>query len=1150
MKLRLLLVFFGLMIFSLTNGQNPKITYHFNNPVFVEKYDGYSEIQMEGCLSFSDEGTPLLPRFGAEILLPQGKKAVEVRIISVQYSDAIEQVNVVPASRQFPISLPAPPDYKPVPDASIYSSDKPYPSQLISDLSTQYLSGYSIAVFSITPVEIIPSQHSIRYITEIEIEVITENNRETIAQPAGFSKLAFERVSKIVDNPEMADNYSFGQLRDGDEVDLLLITKQQFVPNFQQYVTYKLKRGFITEIITTETIYSTYTGNDDQAKIRNCIKDFYENHGLEYVILGGDADPNNSTNRIVPHRGFVVITGFGTDDNDIPSDMYYACLDGTWNNNGNNLYGEPGEEDLYAEVMVGRLCIDAAGEITNVTNKLIKYQDTPVVADIENALMVGEQLDDATFGCSYKMEVASGSSNFGYTTAGIPANFQVNTLYEINGGWSKYDIYDEFNNQGCNLLNHLGHSSTTYNMKMETSDLTTSNFQNNGTTRGFVVGYSQGCYNGAFDNRESYGGYVSDCFSEVFTTMATGEVATIGNSRYGWYSQGNTNGASQYLDRQFYDAIFGENITQIGAVNSDSKEDNVSYILGNKVIRWCAYETTLFGDPTMDIWTAQPTSIVATHPNSLPIGISEMTVETDAPYARIGLFQNGQLIGRTIANETGDATVEFFNYLSSGEPIELSITAHNRSLYTSNITVVTNQPYIVIDYTVITDENGNNNGIPEYGEELSIGLALKNLGTVAAQNVIVTLVSTDQYVTLSYLAVEFGDFAPGETIFIENAFPAIVAENIPDQHLISISMNAMGQQTWISDFEILVNAPDIQVTEIIVNDCQGGNGNGKLDPGENVIFEVYLSNQGHAITPDIYMFLGSVNPHVNILTDDATHGPLQPTETCWLGFEASVSPDANLGDLAEIVAYVVSGAYEINKGFIFEIGNITEDFETGDFSLFEWEFVGNAPWQISNGSPYQGSFCIKSGNISDNQSSEIKMTLEIAAPDTISFYRKVSSEAGCDYLKFYVDDVLKDQWAGTLGWLKISIPVDQGLHTYRWVFKKDLYISAGSDCAWLDFIEFPPLLPTPVGIENNFAEYRRLQIFPNPNRGSFTIENPDELNEFQVTVFNSTGQEIFNKDFTSPQKYVQIELNKPKAGIYFVSISNRNTMVLKKLVIE
>ncbi len=1149
MKLRLLLVLASLLTFSFVNAQNPSITYQFSNPVFVEKYDGYSEIQMEGCLNFSDEGNPLLPHFGAEVLLPQGTRAIEARIVSVKYSDQVYQVNVVPAARQFPISKPAPHDYKPVPNSDIYASDNPYPAQKVADFSTQFLGGYSLAVFSIIPVEINPSRHSLRYITEIEIEIVTEKSPEKAATPPTFNNLAYQRVIKIADNPEAAGNYYFGNLRDGEQMDMLVITKQQFVPNFQQYVTYKRQRGFITEVVTTESIYSNYTGNDDQAKIRNCIKDYYENHGITYVILGGDADPNNSSNRIVPHRGFSVITGFGTDDNDIPSDMYYACLDGAWNSNGNNLYGEPGEEDLYAEVMVGRFCVDAASEITNMTNKLMKYQDSPVLADIENALMVGEQLDESTWGGNYKNEVANGSSNFGFTTAGVTQNFQVNTLYEMNGYWDKSDVFQEFNNVGCNLLNHLGHSSATYNMKMSTSDLNTSNFQNNGITRGFVIGYSQGCYNGAFDNRESYG-YVGDCFSEVITTIATAEVATIGNSRYGWYSQGNTNGASQYFDRQFYDAIFGENMTQIGVANDDSKSDNVSYILGNKVIRWVAYELTLFGDPSMDIWTAQPTSIAASFPTSLPVGTSEVEFDTDAPFARIGLFQNDQLIGRAIADENGESVVSLFDYLTSGEDILVSITAHNRSLYSQTISVVTDQPFIVVDYTVISDESGNNNGVPEYGEELAIGLALKNLGMVAAQDVVVTLGTSDQYVTLSYLAVEFGDFQPGETIFIEDAFPAIIADDIPDLHIVAINVNATAQQTWNSEFDITVFAPDIEVTAITIDDSEGGNGNGKLDPGEMVIFQVNLINQGHALSPDIYMTLDSGNPDVIILTDDATHNELIPGETCWLGFEASVSPDASIGDLTEILVTILTGAYEISYTQVFEIGNITENFETGDFSTFDWEFAGNADWMVSTNSPFEGNYCVRSGNINDYQSSELKITLNIASTDTISFYRKVSSEAGCDYLKFYIDDVLNGQWAGNLGWTKESVMVAPGTHTFRWVFQKDLYVSAGSDCAWIDFIEFPPLVPDVVKVEENKSEKGKTVIYPNPNKGIFTLENPDPSSHFRVTVCTATGSEIFNKEFNPMQNTVEINLDKPHAGVYFVTILNNKEMVIKKLIIK
>ena len=382
------------------------------------------------------------------------------------------------------------------------------------------------------------------------------------------------------------------------------------------------------------------------------------NFNISFVILGGDSAPNTPAQNVIPHRGL-----YAVDDNNIPSDMYYACLDrgpgtGTgpdWNNDGDNRWGETGEYDLFAEVGIGRICVDDETEIQNFTNKLFLYQNNPVIEDIEKALMLGEELNNNpwTFGGDYKDEIAYGSSNHGFTTTAISDNFTISTLYDRDMTWNKYDVFDQFNNTGINLMNHLGHSSPTYNMKMNNSDITTSNLTNDGITRGFVIGYSQGCYNGSFDNWHWNNGYGVDCFAEKITTLETGEVACVANSRFGWYMPGNTNSTSQFLDRQFYDAIFGEDITTIGFTNSDSKEDNMSYFTGNDYMRYTAYETNLFGDPSLDIWTEVPEEIAAIYPPSVLIGTEQISIVTDAPFARIALMQDGELIGRGVADETG-----------------------------------------------------------------------------------------------------------------------------------------------------------------------------------------------------------------------------------------------------------------------------------------------------------------------------------------------------------------------------------------------------------------------------------------------------------------------------------------------------------------
>ena len=42
-----------------------------------------------------------------------------------------------------------------------------------------------------------------------------------------------------------------------------------------------------------------------------------------------------------------------------------------------NSWGEGNEMDLYAEVGIGRICVDTATEVLNSIHKLEMYQDSP-----------------------------------------------------------------------------------------------------------------------------------------------------------------------------------------------------------------------------------------------------------------------------------------------------------------------------------------------------------------------------------------------------------------------------------------------------------------------------------------------------------------------------------------------------------------------------------------------------------------------------------------------------------------------------------------------------------------------------------------------------------------------------------------------------
>jgi len=133
-------------------------------------------------------------------------------------------------------------------------------------------------------------------------------------------------------------------------------------------------------------------------------------------------------------------------------------------------------------------------------------------------------------------------------------------------------------------------------------------------------------------------------------------------------------------------------------------------------------------------------------------------------------------------------------------------------------------------------------------------------------------------------------------------------------------------------------------------------------------------------------------------------------------------------------------------------GGFEENFETGDFSLYGWQHSGNAYWNVVSDTVYEGTYAARAGVITHNGQSTLQVEIDVQG-EYISFFRKVSSESGYDYLRFYIDGAEQNQWSGDLGWSQVSFPVTPGPHIFKWSYTKDSSLSYGSDCAWLDQIK-------------------------------------------------------------------------------------------------
>lgn len=79
------------------------------------------------------------------------------------------------------------------------------------------------------------------------------------------------------------------------------------------------------------------------------------------------------------------------------------------------------------------------------------------------------------------------------------------------------------------------------------------------------------------------------------------------------------------------------------------------------------------------------------------------------------------------------------------------------------------------------------------------------------------------------------------------------------------------------------------------------------------------------------------------------------------------------------------------------------------------------------------------------------------------------------------------------------------------------------------------------------SETGTFSIVPNPTNGLFTITGLDEANETFIRVNNISGQVVFERNnFTGRQ--LQIDLEGFEAGLYFVTVSDRNNTAMLRLI--
>lgn len=1138
-----------LLGFFLTGAAQTTIekTYYFKAPI-VKQLAAEQAIEFENTSLQGVPGEPLLPYHAINLLLPPGEEAISLSVEGFDETEMPGFYKLQPAQYSRPLS--ASPSPVRAWNEAVYQLDEVYPASAAGQLTTRYMNGHALAQAVFTPVKYIPASGTVSYYGKVKITIETQPSAKAEASLLNLrtEEQIQRNIKRSVQNPEAIESYASNTRNRSNDYQILIITRESFVTPLEALRQLYLPRGLKAQFVTIESL-SSFSGQDMPEKMRNYIIQEYQQHGIEHVVLAGDVEH-------VPYRGFYcyVQSSSPYEDDNIPSDLYFAALDGNWNTNGNSRWGEIGEDDLLPEISVGRMPFSSAYELAAMLNKTTLYQNQPITGELRNPLLAGEHLYSGpdTWGSDYLELLIGTHDDNGYTTTGMPADHNIGRLYDENGVWSGNDLINSIN-AGRNFIHHVGHANSNYVMKLYNSDITNSKFSGvNGVTHNFPVVYTHGCICGAFDD--------NDCIGEKMVTIDNFAAAFVGNSRYGWFNEGQTEGPSQHLHREFMNALFTDSLNRIGRTHTESKIATAPWVNApgqweQGALRWCFYDCNVLGDPVMAVWTDEPINISVDYPESFTTGTSQFNVTVTsggqgASGLTVALLMNGELNGTGMCASNGQATVILDPVITEPGDAQLVVSGYNCLPQYFPVSFVSgNSAYVVYDAHLIDDVQGNGNGQPDNGETLSLTVTLKNIGLADASDVMATLSTTNSNVTIIDASAPYGNIAAGQQASVDQGFTIELSPEISDQEIVEFTLSAVAGETWLSAFQLTANAPVLHAGEAVLTD----NDNNTPDPGEQFDITIPLHNTGHAISQAMEATLSCSSNWISPETIAVDLDALNADESVAVLFSSFMADEqAPIGTVIDFTLSLYpqnSTQLILQKTFSYTLGQIIEDFESGGFMQMPWTHSA-IPWTVSEDQVQQGVFAAQSGAVSHNQHSDLSLSINVVRNDSLSFYLKTSSEQDYDKLMFFIDDALRGQWSGDTDWKRVSYALIPGNHQLKWSYVKDVSYTAGSDAAWIDYIVFPAM-DMSVGVEKPLAAGKGMQLLPNPADDKVEISIGNRFSSpAELLLTDLSGRILMHETGVRPDTKLSLRLESLSSGLYLCILRSAQYTEIQKLIVR
>ena len=703
------------------------------------------------CEYGGNTNEPALPFVGINILVGENDSLMNFSF-STKEQEIMNDVTIINNSVE--ISTNVMQDNSSISTGINYMGDS-YPMPLVRYAGSHNANGYKFVSFLISPFRYNNINRTLYFENNISISLETEEKLHKTNDNYYCNRISTDRIRELVINGEdvpllyPSERNALNQLnRSVTQYDYIIITNNSLKNTFLRLADWKTRKGIRTKVLTTEEIYSTYSGASNQQKIKYALKYYYENcPNLKYALLAGDVN-------IVPTQMCVVkyIPNNNTyHESNCPVDLYYANFNTmNWDNNGNGIYGEPNDvSSPYPQIAITRAPVSSISDAEIFVNRIIDYETNPKIGNWSNNILMcgnilksyynvnGIMMSDThykgeKFYSDYIAPYWNGNNVSFYDTG---TDFSGGASYDFN----PHNIQKQLS-KGYTFVNLVTHGNPT-SFVTESTTYTTG-YADTLTNSNHSIIITTACYTNAFDS-------ISKCLSEAFIrNQQSGIISYFGCSRLGWYNKlQQYYGTSEKINSVLYNILFNSNEKCFGEIVRQTKENIIYHCSGYSTpYRWLLFGLNPIGDPEMPIFTSTPqkfTNVTISYTNGTLIvntGVSDCRISVVSAYDMGDSYydiRNG--MSATFSNLTGEYSLcitksGYIPYIAKcgstvyiqNESINGDYQVFSNQTFAGN-NVTTNKPYGPVEInsgkTTIEGTNGvtiNNNFEVKTGASLEI----------------------------------------------------------------------------------------------------------------------------------------------------------------------------------------------------------------------------------------------------------------------------------------------------------------------------------------------------------------------------------------------------------------------------------------------